>query len=198
MSPSLPGSRKILIVELSRGYLACSIPGVEVHAGKFFLDLDNCSFFREVDGIACLLDWMRSHSAARESRDHRTTYSKILRIFTLFDSIRRTDASCNYDKNDRNDERTNERVVRTETLSSSLLFFFLFFSFFFFPLSFFSPLRVIPCRVFHKTDTTVRFYQRSFRYVKIPPPLSHLPDRERRERERERRNTSRSKIRNFI
>lgn len=57
MSRFQPGSRKILIVELSRGYLARSIGGVEARAaGKFFLDLDNCSFFQEVDGIARLLD----------------------------------------------------------------------------------------------------------------------------------------------
>lgn len=61
MSPSQPGSRKILIVELSRGYLACSIPGVEARYTRenSFSILITVPSFREVDGIACLPDRIR-------------------------------------------------------------------------------------------------------------------------------------------
>lgn len=75
--------------------------GVELRTtGKFFLDLDNCFCFHEVDGIACLPDWMRPSRLGitvdrigRLSRDDRTTEnsSDTRRSRCPYTSIRSTD-----------------------------------------------------------------------------------------------------------
>ena len=127
MPPSLPGSRKILIVELSRGYLACSIPGVEVHAGKFFLDLDNCSFFREVDGIACLLDWMRSHSASNRGIIERRTRKFFGYLLSSIRSVEQMRVAITIKTN----ERTNALFERKLYRRPYFFSFFSFLSFFF-------------------------------------------------------------------
>lgn len=81
MSPFKPGSRKIFIVELPRSISRGRSPasGVEtLNTGKFFLNLDNCFCFHEVDGIACLPDSMRPSRwiaalISRLSKDDRPT-----------------------------------------------------------------------------------------------------------------------------
>lgn len=83
--------------------------GVELRTtGKFFLDLDNCFCFHEVDGIACLPDWMRPSRLGitvdrigRLSRDDRTTEnsSDTRRSRCPYTSIRSTDDNrCEQEK----------------------------------------------------------------------------------------------------
>lgn len=83
--------------------------GVELRTtGKFFLDLDNCFCFHEVDGIACLPDWMRPSRLGitvdrigRLSRDDRTTEnsSDTRRSRRPYTSIRSTnDNRCEREK----------------------------------------------------------------------------------------------------
>lgn len=106
--------------------------GVELRTtGKFFLDLDNCFCFHEVDGIACLPDWMRPSRLeitvdriGRLSRDDRTTENSLdtRRSRRPYTSIRSTDDNrCEQEK------QPSTLVSSKRKLRLCPCFFFFFF-----------------------------------------------------------------------